>query len=123
MPRPLIPSETQGQSRHAVWIVEDSALEAEVAKRVLERIYDVVVFDEASTMLETLASAPVAPSAIVLDWQMPTLTDCVWPASIYAVPSMHSHPDTPSRRAKDIHGAWVRTRLRQLRRGSGKIWE
>jgi signal transduction histidine kinase len=69
----LIPLATQGTARHAVWIVEDSALEAEVAKRVLERIYDVVVFDEASTMLEMLASTPIAPSAIVLDWQMPGL--------------------------------------------------
>jgi signal transduction histidine kinase len=60
------------QTRHAVWIVEDSALEAEVAKRALETIYDVVVFVEASGMLEALASRP-APSAIVLDWQMPGL--------------------------------------------------
>lgn len=73
MPGPVPPPETNPDARHAVWIVEDSPLEAEVAKRVLASIYDVEVFDEASTMLERLASTSTAPSAIVLDWQMPGL--------------------------------------------------
>jgi len=69
---PLSKRPDSGEARHTVWIVDDSPLEIAIARRALEDIYDVVVFVEASTMLEALASTP-APSAIVLDWQMPGL--------------------------------------------------
>jgi signal transduction histidine kinase len=59
-------------TRHVIWLVDDSPLEAEVGRRSLEATHDVVHFAEATAMLEALASAP-SPSAVVLDWQMPGL--------------------------------------------------
>jgi signal transduction histidine kinase len=56
-----------------VWLVEDSALEAEVARRALSTTYDVAVFSDGATMLERLATTP-PPSAIVLDWRLPGLS-------------------------------------------------
>jgi signal transduction histidine kinase len=56
-----------------VWLVEDSALEAEVARRALSTTYDVVVFSDGATMLERLATT-TPPSAIVLDWRLPGLS-------------------------------------------------
>jgi len=56
--------------RPVVWIVDDSALDAERARRVLEPDYSVEVFGDGSALLERLASHP-APDLVVLDWVMP----------------------------------------------------
>ena len=57
-------------ARPAVWIVDDSALDAERARRVLEPDHTVEVFGDGSALLEHLGShAP--PDLLVLDWLMP----------------------------------------------------
>jgi signal transduction histidine kinase len=61
------------EGRAAVWLVEDSALEAEVAKRALSPAYEVAHFAEGAAMLERLAVEPT-PFAIILDWRLPGLS-------------------------------------------------
>lgn len=58
------------EKRPVVWVVDDSALDAERARRVLEGQYAVRVFSDGSAMLEHLASHP-PPDVLVLDWVMP----------------------------------------------------
>jgi two-component system phosphate regulon sensor histidine kinase PhoR len=53
-----------------VWVVDDSPLDAERARKVLEASYAVTVFGDGSAMLEHLASHG-APDVVVLDWVMP----------------------------------------------------
>jgi signal transduction histidine kinase len=56
--------------RTNVWIVDDSPLDAERARLVLDGQYDVQVFGDGSAVLEQLSSqAP--PDVLVLDWVMP----------------------------------------------------
>ena len=57
-------------SRPLVWIVDDSAVDAERARRTLAQRYRVEVFPDGSAMLEHLTRHP-APSVVVLDWLMP----------------------------------------------------
>ena len=56
--------------RRVVWIVDDSALDAERARRALENHYEVQVFPDGTAVLEALGSHP-APDVLVLDWVMP----------------------------------------------------
>lgn len=56
-----------------VWVVDDSRLDAERARRVLSRDYEVQVFHDGSAALEQLA-AGIAPEVMVLDWVMPGVT-------------------------------------------------
>jgi signal transduction histidine kinase len=58
---------------HRVWIVDDSALEAELARRALCDRYATTVFTDGGAMLEALAQRE-APDALVLDWQMPGIS-------------------------------------------------
>ncbi len=68
-------------SRAAVWIVDDSALEANFARGALESIrptqpqerFAVEVFSDGSTMLERV-SAGAVPHVLILDWHMPGLS-------------------------------------------------
>src|SRR6185436_11706393 len=70
----LIPPMIEGtQARRAIWIVDDSRLDAERAERVLEQDYAVTTFAEGSSALERLAAGSV-PDALVLDWIMPGLS-------------------------------------------------
>jgi two-component system phosphate regulon sensor histidine kinase PhoR len=56
--------------RPRVWIVDDSPLDLERARKVLQAPCDVEVFADGSAMLEHLSShAP--PDVVVLDWVMP----------------------------------------------------
>src|SRR5688572_17225143 len=57
-------------SRPSVWVVDDSPLDAERARRVLGDRYAVQVFGDGSAMLEHLTRHP-APCVLVLDWVMP----------------------------------------------------
>jgi len=57
-------------TRPVVWIVDDSPLDAQRARQVLEGDYVVEVFGDGSSMLERMAvHAP--PDVLVLDWLMP----------------------------------------------------
>jgi two-component system phosphate regulon sensor histidine kinase PhoR len=56
--------------RPLVWIVDDSPLDLERARKVLQEPYEVEVFADGSAMLEHLASH-AAPDVVVLDWVMP----------------------------------------------------
>src|SRR4051812_2028181 len=58
------------EERGTVWIVDDSPLEAEMAKRAVSAGYDVKLFAEGTMMLEQLASGP-GPDTLILDWQLP----------------------------------------------------
>ena len=53
-----------------VWVVDDSPLDAQRARRVLEAHYDVETFADGSAMLEHLAGHR-PPDVLVLDWVMP----------------------------------------------------
>jgi len=57
----------------SVWIVEDSPLEAEMARRPLSPSLQVEVFADGPSMLERLANAG-APAVLVLDWQLPRMS-------------------------------------------------
>src|SRR6187399_1737908 len=61
---------TPPSPRPVVWIVDDSPLDGDRARRVLEKHYTVELFADGSAMLEHLASHR-APDVLVLDWVMP----------------------------------------------------
>jgi signal transduction histidine kinase len=56
----------------AVWLVEDSPLEAELACRALAG-FEVTIFRDGPSMLERL-STHGGPSVLVLDWQLPGMS-------------------------------------------------
>jgi signal transduction histidine kinase len=67
-------------ARQIVWVVDDSPLDIERARRVLANRYTVESFSDGSAMLERLASGSAAagqaavaaaPDVLVLDWVMP----------------------------------------------------
>jgi signal transduction histidine kinase len=58
-------------AKRTVWVVDDSALDAERARRVLGDECLVQVFTDGSAALERLASEPAPPDVMVLDWVMP----------------------------------------------------
>ena len=65
--------DSAGKRPTTVWIVDDSPLESELARRALEPTHRVELFVDGAALLEQLAThAP--PDALVLDWQMPGLT-------------------------------------------------
>jgi len=59
--------------RGLVWIVEDSPLEAEMARRALSPSQEVEIFTDGSVVLERLAGGTV-PDVIVVDWQLPGIS-------------------------------------------------
>jgi signal transduction histidine kinase len=59
--------------RSKVWVLEDSALEAEMARRALAPAHDVELFVDGATLLERLANGS-PPDALILDWQLPGLS-------------------------------------------------
>lgn len=60
------------KSRRSVWIVDDSPLDAERARRALHDDYCIQVFDDGATVIEALCHAGEAlPDVLVLDWMMP----------------------------------------------------
>ncbi|HXJ18784.1 MAG TPA: ATP-binding protein [Polyangia bacterium] len=66
-------SEVDPEKRPRIWIVDDSPLDADRARRALAESYSVEVFPDGSAMLEQLASRP-SPDVVVLDWVMPGIT-------------------------------------------------
>jgi signal transduction histidine kinase len=65
---------TPAQSEHArVWLVDDSPLEREMARRILSEEYEVDVFSDGPPVLERLATGD-HPDVLVLDWHMPQMS-------------------------------------------------
>ncbi len=58
-----------GHERGRVWVLEDSALEAEMARRALSASQDVFLFDDGSVVLERIANGAI-PDVLVLDSQL-----------------------------------------------------
>ncbi len=58
------------EAPRVVWVVDDSRLDVERARRVLARDYQVQTFADGSAALEAV-SAGASPELIVLDWVMP----------------------------------------------------
>jgi len=58
-----------GQERGRVWVLEDSALEAEMARRALSSAQDVSLFDDGTVVLEKIANGAI-PDVLVLDSQL-----------------------------------------------------
>jgi PAS domain S-box-containing protein len=56
----------------AVWLLEDSPVDAERARKLLSA-YSVRVFPDGAALLETLAQEP-APDVLVLDWELPGMS-------------------------------------------------
>jgi signal transduction histidine kinase len=61
------------EKRPRIWVVDDSALDADRARRALADGYTVEIFPDGSAMLEQLA-AHRAPDVLVLDWVMPGIS-------------------------------------------------
>ena len=69
-PRPSYPS-MPGRAR--IWLVDDSPLEREIARRLLAEQYDVEVFVDGPPVIERLAGGE-RPDVLVLDWHMPQMS-------------------------------------------------
>lgn len=72
VPLATFPSEAPAE-RGVVWVLEDSPLEAEMARRALAASYDVEVFADGTIVLERIARGG-RPNAMVIDGQLPTLS-------------------------------------------------
>jgi signal transduction histidine kinase len=66
-------SDQDDPPRPVVWIVDDSALEGELAARALSGRFEVEVFHDGHSMLERLAGRRT-PEALVLDWLLPDIS-------------------------------------------------
>jgi signal transduction histidine kinase len=60
-------------ARARVWIIDDSALQAEACRKDLEEAYDVSIYDGGASMLEALALVD-PPDLLVVDWHMPDMS-------------------------------------------------
>jgi signal transduction histidine kinase len=63
----------EATARGTLWILEDSPLEGEMARRALSAAQDVELFTDGSVLLEQAATATM-PDAIILDWQLPGIS-------------------------------------------------
>ena len=61
---------TGDDGKRRVWVVDDSPLDADRARRALEPEYDVRILRDGSVVLEELAHGAL-PDVLVLDWVMP----------------------------------------------------
>ena len=59
--------------RGRVWVLEDSPLEAELARRALSSEQDVELFNDGSVLLERAARG-AKPDVVVIDWQLPGIS-------------------------------------------------
>ncbi len=62
-----------GSARRLIWVVDDSPVDAERARCVLAREYDVEVLGDGSAALERFSSC-APPDVMVLDWMMPAVS-------------------------------------------------
>lgn len=72
-PRPPPVSGEPAPPRARVWIVDDSPLEIEMAKRAISPRFETELFNDGATLIERLAHN-TGPDAIVLDWQLPGMS-------------------------------------------------
>ncbi len=68
-----LPPSSSSSELAQVWLVDDSPLERELARRVLSEEYAVEVFDDGPPVLERLAAGE-RPDVLVLDWHMPQMS-------------------------------------------------
>jgi signal transduction histidine kinase len=61
------------EDRPIVWILDDSPMEAAMARRALVATAEVVIFTDGSVLLEQLVGGG-HPSVLVLDWQLPGMS-------------------------------------------------
>ncbi len=66
-----MPALSRAAQSRVVWIVDDSALDAERARRALVDHYTVQVFPDGTAVLEALGSSQAPPDVLILDWVMP----------------------------------------------------
>jgi signal transduction histidine kinase len=66
-------SDPSDESRPVVWILDDSRMEAAMARRMLASQYEIQTFVDGSTVLEQMAVGP-SPNVLVLDWQLPGMS-------------------------------------------------
>lgn len=66
-----MPVASRVEQARVVWIVDDSALDAERARRALADHYEVQVFPDGTAVLEALGSSQASPDVLILDWVMP----------------------------------------------------
>ncbi|MEI9938731.1 MAG: response regulator [Pseudomonadota bacterium] len=67
------PSFSNSPERARIWLVDDSPLERELARRLLAEQYEVEVFVDGPPVLERLAAGE-RPDVLVLDWHMPQMS-------------------------------------------------
>lgn len=60
--------------RPLIWLVDDTPLEAEAARRTLEPTFEVRTFLDGNVALEELANGGATPDLLILDWQMPGIS-------------------------------------------------
>jgi DNA-binding response OmpR family regulator len=68
--QPVRPHAVTLAEERTVWIIDDSPLDAERARRALAEHYTVRIFWDGSAALEALAADP-PPDVLILDWMMP----------------------------------------------------
>jgi len=78
--------------RPLIWLIDDSALEADVAVRTLEPAFDVRVFLDGNLALEELATSGAAPELWILDWQMPGISGIAICQYLRGNPSTRTQP-------------------------------
>jgi len=61
------------EARPIVWVLDDSPMEAAMARRALLATHEVVTFVDGSVLIEQLAAGG-SPSVLVLDWQLPGMS-------------------------------------------------
>jgi signal transduction histidine kinase len=64
---------TPTSERPLVWILDDSPMEAAIARRALAAQYEIRTFEDGSILLERIATGP-SPNVLVLDWQLPGMS-------------------------------------------------
>jgi signal transduction histidine kinase len=64
---------SEDEFRAAIWIVDDSPLQAELSREALASAFDVVVFLDAGPLLERLATNQ-RPDVLIVDWHMPNVS-------------------------------------------------
>ena len=67
------PSYPNVPDRARIWVVDDSPLEREMARRLLTEQYEVEIFVDGPPVLERLAGGE-RPDVLILDWHMPQMS-------------------------------------------------
>jgi len=71
VPRPS--QRPASERRSNVWIIDDSSLQAELARHALAARFEVSVFNGGAAAIEKLAIGSDPPDVLVVDWHMPDM--------------------------------------------------